>query len=232
MVASNIGSLVFAVRELLGAEKSIVARAYSALIAVELRIGKYQERGRATILADALAAEIAAQRAGAKAWGAMDESAKMAAIRACASTAKRYADKAVGIAKQAADKGCETGAVMNAETDAEAQAIVKAWLFALKCHSTDALFETFGYSKPTAEKKAKTADAKAPSTAETPAPEAARAPEAAPAQGNDSRVGSVADFVAITRAVMANWTTEQRQEYAREMLAEMATLAAFPALTV
>jgi hypothetical protein len=224
--------VAFAAKEILGAEKGMVTRAYSALVAVELRIGAFAERGRAVKLADELAVEFARLRAGDKAWAAQDETGRAVAVRACASSAKRYADKAVGIAKQAQTKGAPILEILNAETDADAQALVKAWFVTLKCTSMDTLFEAFGYAKPTAEKKAKPAapEASAAPVADS-APEASAAPEAKPAP-NDAKVGNVADFVAITRAVMANWTESERLEYAQAMLPELLAMArTVPALT-
>jgi hypothetical protein len=229
-----IKPVAFAAKEVLGAEKGMVTRAYSALVAVELRIGAFAERGRAVKLADELAVEFARLRAGDKAWAAQDETGRAVAVRACTSSAKRYADKAVGIAKQAAQKGAPVREILNAETDADAQALVKAWFVTLKCVSMDTLFETFGYAKPTADKKPKEADAKAPSAGETSTPEAAPTPEAPRAQAPDNaaKVGNVDDFLAITRAVMGNWTEEQRLEYARAMLPELLAMArTAPALT-
>jgi hypothetical protein len=224
--------VAFAAKEILGAEKGMVTRAYSALVAVELRIGAFAERGRAVKLADELAVEFARLRAGDKAWAAQDETGRAVSVRACASSAKRYADKAVGIAKQAQTKGAPILEILNAETDADAQALVKAWFVTLKCTSMDTLFEAFGYAKPTAEKKAKPAapEASAAPVADS-APEASAAPEAKPAP-NDAKVGNVADFVAITRAVMANWTESERLEYAQAMLPELLAMArTVPALT-
>jgi hypothetical protein len=224
--------VAFAAKEILGAEKGMVTRAYSALVAVELRIGAFAERGRAVKLADELAVEFARLRAGDKAWAAQDETGRAVSVRACASSAKRYADKAVGIAKQAQTKGAPILEILNAETDADAQALVKAWFVTLKCTSMDTLFEAFGYAKPTAEKKAKPAapEASAAPVADS-APEASAAPEAKPAP-NDAKVGNVADFVAITRAVMANWTESERLEYAQAMLPELLAMArTAPALT-
>lgn len=223
--------VAFAAKEILGAEKGMVTRAYSALVAVELRIGAFAERGRAVKLADELAVEFARLRAGDKAWAAQDETGRAVAVRACASSAKRYADKAVGIAKQAQTKGAPILEILNAETDADAQALVKAWFVTLKCTSMDTLFEAFGYAKPTAEKKEK------PQASEA-APQAQAAPEAAPqaapqaAPDNAGKVGNVADFVAITRAVMANWSEAERIAYAQAMLPELLAMArTVPALT-
>lgn len=230
---TQVTPVAFAAKEVLGAEKGMVTRAYSALVAVELRVGAFAERGRAVKLADELAVEFARLRAGDKAWSAQDETGRAAAVRACASSAKRYADKAVGIAKLAAQKGAPVREILNAETDADAQALVKAWFVSLKCVSMDTLFETFGYAKPTANKEPK-ADAKAPSAGETSKPEApeADAPRAKQAPDNAAKVGNVADFVAITRAVMANWSEAERLAYAQEMLPELLAMArTAPALT-
>jgi hypothetical protein len=97
----------------------------------------------------------------------------------------------------------------------------------------DTLFEAFGYAKPTAEKKAKPAapEASAAPVADS-APEASAAPEAKPAPDNAGKVGNVADFVAITRAVMANWSEAERIAYAQAMLPELLAMArTVPALT-
>jgi hypothetical protein len=228
-----VKGVAFVVREILGAEKGLVTRAYAALVANELRVGAFAERGRAVKLADELAIEFAQQRAGAKAWAALDDGAKQLAIRACAASAKRYADKAVGIAKQAQQKGAPVREVLNVETDADAQALVKAWFVSLKCTSMDTLFEAFGYAKPTAKKEPKAADAKAPSAGETSRPEPEpEQPRAQQAPDNSAKVGNVADFVAITRAVMANWSEAERLAYAQEMLPELLAMArTAPALT-
>jgi hypothetical protein len=228
----QIAPVAYAAKEVLGSERGMVTRAYAALIAVELRIGAYSERGRAVKLADELAVEFARLRAGDKAWNAQDETGRAASVRACASSAKRYADKAVGIAKQAQTKGAPMLEILNAASDADAQALVKGWLVSLKCVSMDTLFETFGYAKPTAEKKAK-ADKTAPSAGTTEKP-AQEQPQEQPKQAPDNaqKVGKVEDFVAITRAVMANWSEAERLEYAQAMLPELLALARnVPALT-
>lgn len=229
-----VTGVAFAVREILGAEKSMVTRAYAALVAVELRAGAFAERGRAVKLATELSVEFAQQRAGAKAWAAMDETARALAVQACASSAKRYADKAVGIAKQAAQKGAPVREVLNAETDADALALIKAWFVSLKCVSMDTLFEAFGYSKPTA-KKEKPADKTAPSAGETSRPEQPEQEQprasAAPEQAAFN-VGNIADYVTLTRRFMATWSDAQKLEFAQAMLPELLAIArTAPALT-
>jgi hypothetical protein len=231
MNVPTIEQIKFAVKAIVTAEKSVVGGAYSALVAVYLRQGSFAERGFATNNTRPVAFELAAQRQGAKAWDALDEVARATLADACMGTAKRYVEKAVGICKQAATKGLQVVEVLNAADDKDAAAIVKAWLFSLQCHSTDALFAEFGFSKPTSEKKPKEKTPKDAGPVESPAPQKALDETGAPVESVRASIDTVGDFVTLTRQVLANMSEAQRKEYARAMLAELAELAAFPALT-
>lgn len=227
----SIESLSFAVKAILTAEKSVVGTAYAGLVAIVLRDGNFAQRGYAKDLISPLAAQIAEQRAGAKAWSAMDAGMQGTLRDRASNTAKRYAEKAVGIAKQAADKGLSVTAVSEAESDKDAAAIVKAWLFENELFTQDALFEFFGFSKPNQAKEPKATDNKAPSTPENVAPQAALDAEREPVASADpfamiaQHMGNVHDFVTLTRRVLDVMTPADRQLYANAMLAQIQALA-------
>jgi hypothetical protein len=230
---SNVPTLEqikFAVKAIVSAEKSVVGGAYAALVAVYLRQGSFAERGFAANNVRPVAFELAAQREGQKAWDALTETDRATRSDACMGTAKRYVEKAVGICKQAAAKQLSMLDVLNAADDKEAAAIVKAWLFGLKCHSTDALFAEFGFSKPTAEKKPKEATPQTPSTPEVSKPQQAMDATGAPVESVRVALGTVSDLVMQTRAMLKMLSEGQRREYARAMYAELAELAATPEL--
>ncbi len=81
--------------------------------------GNVPPMGYAARLIDVLSEQIAEQRAGKK-WADMGAADRVSATRAAFPTAKRYAEKSVGIAKQAADKGAPVTEIANAEKDEDA----------------------------------------------------------------------------------------------------------------
>jgi hypothetical protein len=228
----SLDSLAFAVKAILTAEKSVVGTAYAGLVAIVLRDGNFAQRGYAKDLISPLAAQIAEQRAGAKAWAALDAGMQGTLRDRASNTAKRYAEKAVGIAKQAADKGLSVTAVSEAESDKDAAAIVKAWLFENELFTQDALFEFFGFSKPNqGNKEPKAPSDKAPGTPENVAPQKALDADGEPVASADpfaaiaQHMGNVHDFVTLTRRVLDVMTPADRQLYANAMLAQIQALA-------
>lgn len=226
----SLDSLAFAVKAILTAEKSVVGTAYAGLVSIVLREGNFAQRGYAKDLIAPLAAQIAEQRAGSKAWAALDAGMQGTLRDRASNTAKRYAEKAVGIAKQAADKGLSVTAVQAAESDKDAAAIVKAWLFENELFTQDALFEFFGFSKPNQAKEPKAPSNKAPSTPENVAPQAALDANGEPVQSDPfaliaQHMGSVQDFVTLTRRALDAMTPAERQIYANAMLVQIQALA-------
>ncbi|KGX19053.1 hypothetical protein [Burkholderia pseudomallei] len=231
------GAATYAAKEIIGTERSAITRAYSAIVALCLRDDNHGARGYAARLIDVLSEQIAEQRAGKK-WADMGAADRVSATRAAFPTAKRYAEKSVGIAKQAADKGAPVTEIANAEKDEDAAGIVRAWLLGMGCTSQDALFAAFGFAKAAGKREPKGATAKTPSEVTSSTPEAP-ASDAQPAQTpaaevNEADNRSVADvsrenaarFAESVRAVMAGMTDADRQFFAQTILADVQAAAA------
>ncbi|WP_155636167.1 hypothetical protein [Burkholderia cepacia] len=198
--------------------------------------GNVPPMGYAARLIDVLSEQIAEQRAGKK-WADMGAADRVSATRAAFPTAKRYAEKSVGIAKQAADKGAPVTEIANAEKDEDAAGIVRAWMLGMGCTSQDALFAAFGFAKAAGKREPKGATAKTPSEVTSATPEAP-ASDAQPAQAPAAEVKeadnrSVADvsrenaarFAESVRAVMAGMTDADRQFFAQTILADVQAAA-------
>ena len=187
--------------------------------------GNVPPMGYAARLIDVLSEQIAEQRAGKK-WADMGAADRVSATRAAFPTAKRYAEKSVGIAKQAADKGAPVTEIANAEKDEDAAGIVRAWMLGMGCTSQDALFAAFGFAKAAGKREPKGATAKTPSSDAQPA----QAPAAEVKEADNRSVADVsrenaARFAESVRAVMAGMTDADRQFFAQTILADVQAAA-------
>jgi hypothetical protein len=206
------------------ATETSVIGAYAAYTGAFARIEGFEEYGFASKQVTPIGIAIAKARMAADAWGALDDSARMAKIKTAENAAKRYAEKAVRICKALASntvQGLSLSELRAAESDEVAGALVKAFFLSKDLYTQDSVFEFFGFAattqKPKEEREGKGGNAPATTPAPAPVPEADNIGEIAPANADA--------LMAHVRAVLAMMPESERVKFASAMLPELRAMA-------
>lgn len=204
--------------------ESATIRTIAAVVASVFRIGGYSERGYAASFTAELAQGIAIARNGEAYTNAGPAQQKIMFDKAYP-TAKRYAEKSVGICKRGDEKGAPLLDIMKAESDEQARDLVAGWFFGptIAAATCDELYEAFGFS--TGKKKAKAA---APDSGEQSAGEDgsgagdAGAGDAPKSQSDaDIAMSNALAFAETIKSVLAGHSPAERKAIAQAVIADM-----------
>lgn len=197
-------------------------RTIAAVVASVFRIGGFAERGYAATFTAELSEAIAIARNGADTYANAGPAAKTVMFDKAYPTAKRYAEKSVGIAKKGESKGAPMLDIMKAESDEQAADIVAGWFFgpSIAAATCDELYEAFGFS--TGKKKATPKVQDAPEAPAAPVASTGEEQEPeAPADRAQVSLDNALAFAASIKAVMAGSTPEARKAIAEAVIADM-----------
>jgi hypothetical protein len=200
-------------------------RTIAAVVASVFRIGGYAERGYAASFTAELAEGIAIARNG-DAYEQAGPAQRKVMFDKAYPTAKRYAEKSVGICKRGDEKGAPILDIMKAESDEQARDLVAGWFFGptIAAATCDELYEAFGFStgKKKATPKDNAGDGEKSAGQDGAGAGDAGAGDAPKTQADaDVAMANALAFAETVKSVMAGHSPAERKAIALAVIAEM-----------